>query len=338
MHSQVRKPSASKAKAAKASKATPAKTARRAVANKKKVVKKTSSQRAFRSTAPQHFSNKNVDEGTVYMTQMAQTGNYHEHPAGFLYRFTTAGQTGKGQSNNSSPKPKLSDTVEVHYEGKLINGKVFDSSYKRGQTIKFGLNQVIKGWGLAVQELSYGDKIECILPQQLAYGMRGAGADIPPGATLIFDIELFEPQLSQAAKDGQAYYAKNKASGQFHEHPAGFLFQFLSNPPAEGSPRPGNSDTVNVHYHGTNVQGKVFDSSVQRGQPTEFPLDGVVPGFSIAIGQLMTRGTKIKVIIPPELAYGDQAVSPLLPGDSTLTFEIELLDWKPKSDFRQHLF
>ena len=87
-------------------------------------------------------------------------------------------------------KPKATDKVRVHYEGTLIDGTVFDSSYKRGESITFGLNQVIKGWTEGLQLMSIGSKYKLYIPYQLAYGERGAGASIPPYAALIFTVEL----------------------------------------------------------------------------------------------------------------------------------------------------
>lgn len=88
--------------------------------------------------------------------------------------------------------PKASNTVEVNYHGWLDNGKVFDSSYKRGESISFGLNQVIKGWTEGMQLVGEGGMIELVIPSDLGYGDRGAGADIPPKATLHFLVELIK--------------------------------------------------------------------------------------------------------------------------------------------------
>lgn len=90
----------------------------------------------------------------------------------------------------TGPKPTATQTVEVHYEGKLEDGTVFDSSYQRGQSISFGLNQVIKGWTEGLQLMSVGSEYEFTIPGDLAYGPGGIPGTIPPNATLIFKVAL----------------------------------------------------------------------------------------------------------------------------------------------------
>lgn len=92
--------------------------------------------------------------------------------------------------NGDGEKPGPSTMVTVDYEGSLINGKVFDSSYKRGQPATFGVHQVIRGWTEALQLMSVGSKWKLFIPSSLGYGARGSGGSIPPHATLIFDVEL----------------------------------------------------------------------------------------------------------------------------------------------------
>lgn len=102
-------------------------------------------------------------------------------PNGLQYEII---KSGKG------PKPTSTDKVKVHYVGTLIDGTEFDSSVKRGEPAVFGVNQVIKGWTDILQIMQVGDKWKVYIPSDLAYGDRGAGQMIPPGATLIFEIEL----------------------------------------------------------------------------------------------------------------------------------------------------
>ena len=103
---------------------------------------------------------------------------------------------------------------------------------------------------------------------------------------------------------------------------SGLKYQVLKK--GTGTVSPKATDTVNVHYHGTLLDGTVFDSSVERGQPISFPLNGVIPGWTEGV-QLMKVGDKFKFEIPPNLAYGANSPSPKIPPNSTLVFEVELL-------------
>jgi FKBP-type peptidyl-prolyl cis-trans isomerase FklB len=102
-------------------------------------------------------------------------------PSGLQYKIITEG---------TGPKPAASDTVVCNYRGTLLDGKEFDSSYKRGQPATFPVGGVIKGWTEALQLMSAGSKYQLFIPAELAYGDRGAGQDIQPGSTLIFEVEL----------------------------------------------------------------------------------------------------------------------------------------------------
>ncbi|EGJ70675.1 peptidylprolyl isomerase FKBP-type [Bacteroides coprosuis DSM 18011] len=92
----------------------------------------------------------------------------------------------------SGKKPSASDQVKCHYEGKLMDGRMFDSSIKRGQPATFGVNQVIPGWVEALQLMEEGDKWRLYIPSELGYGAHGAGEVIPPYSSLIFEVELIE--------------------------------------------------------------------------------------------------------------------------------------------------
>ena len=124
-----------------------------------------------------------IAEGKVYLEQNAKREGVTQTKSGLQYEVLTEG-TGKS--------PKATDTVRCHYEGRLLDGTVFDSSYKRGEPADFGLNQVIPGWTEGVQLMKEGAKFRFHIPYLLAYGERGAGAQIPPYSTLVFDVELIE--------------------------------------------------------------------------------------------------------------------------------------------------
>lgn len=94
--------------------------------------------------------------------------------------------------NGNGPKPKASDTVKCHYEGRLINGAIFDSSIRRGEPAEFPVSGVIAGWVEALQLMNTGSKWQLYIPSELAYGSHGAGQNIGPNETLIFDVELLD--------------------------------------------------------------------------------------------------------------------------------------------------
>jgi FKBP-type peptidyl-prolyl cis-trans isomerase len=103
---------------------------------------------------------------------------------------TTSGLVFRTVKPGSGPSPKAADTVRVHYHGTLPDGKVFDSSVQRGQPAEFQLNQVIPCWTEGVQRMKVGEKARLVCPSEIAYGDRQMGPDIPPGSTLVFEVEL----------------------------------------------------------------------------------------------------------------------------------------------------
>ena len=123
----------------------------------------------------------NKEKGEAWLANKAMEEGVVALPSGLLYQVLNEG---------SGKKPTAADTVECHYEGTLIDGTKFDSSYDRGQTATFPLNQVIAGWTEGLQLMTEGAKYRFFIPYQLGYGERGAGAAIPPFSALIFDVEL----------------------------------------------------------------------------------------------------------------------------------------------------
>ncbi|MFT2008573.1 FKBP-type peptidyl-prolyl cis-trans isomerase [Pontibacter sp. 13R65] len=123
------------------------------------------------------------DKGKQFLEQNKKREGVKETASGLQYEVLTAG---------NGPKPTRDNSILVHYAGKLLDGKEFDSSYSRGEPITINVSGVIAGWTEAVQLMPTGSKWRLYIPSELAYGDSGAGRDIPGGATLIFDVELLE--------------------------------------------------------------------------------------------------------------------------------------------------
>ncbi len=217
-------------------------------------------------------------------------------------------------SLGTGEKPGESDKVEVHYHGTLLDGTVFDSSVDRGKTIKFGLNQVIKGWTEGLQLMPTGSKFKFTIPPELGYGNRATGS-IPANSTLVFEVELFGVEKAYVDPDfnlpGKEEVTDSGLRMIIHKEGSGEVAQV--------------GQTVYVHYRGLLETGKKFDSSHDRGQPFSFKLGQgrVIKGWEEALS-LMKPGEKRTLIIPPELGYGERSAGPI-PPNSILIFEVELV-------------
>jgi len=136
----------------------------------------------------QQAADENKKEGDAFLAANKAKAGVVTLPSGLQYKVLTAG---------TGPKPTAKDSVVCNYKGTLVDGKEFDSSYKRGEPATFPVSGVIKGWTEALQLMPVGSKWQLVVPSDLAYGDRGQGPDIGPGATLVFEVEL----LSIAAPD-----------------------------------------------------------------------------------------------------------------------------------------
>lgn len=125
-----------------------------------------------------------LQEGRDFLKQNAERENVITTASGLQYEVL---QEGEGEE-----RPTATTSVTCHYEGRLINGKVFDSSYKRGTPATFPLNRVIAGWTEGLQLMNTGSKYRFYIPSELGYGNRAMGRDIPANSTLIFDVELIK--------------------------------------------------------------------------------------------------------------------------------------------------
>jgi FKBP-type peptidyl-prolyl cis-trans isomerase len=125
----------------------------------------------------------NKEEGIKFLQENAKKEGVKTTKSGLQYKVIKEG---------TGPSPKETDTVKVHYKGRLINGTEFDSSYSRGEPAVFPLNRVIKGWTEGLQLMKVGGKYELYIPPELAYGDQGAGNAIEPGSVLIFEVELLD--------------------------------------------------------------------------------------------------------------------------------------------------
>ena len=207
-----------------------------------------------------------------------------------------------------SEHPAREDLVSVHYTGWKTDGTMFDSSVARGAPSTFGVSRVIAGFSEGLQLMVVGEKRRLWIPEALAYkGQR------EPKGTLVFDVQLLD-MPNRAPTDVAAPPADAKKT------PSGLAYKILK--PGINARRPRANSQVTVHYTGWTTDGKMFDSSVVRGQPTTFGLSDVIQGWTEGV-QLMAEGEKTRFWIPAKLAYeGKQGPQGLL------CFDIELIKFE----------
>ena len=201
--------------------------------------------------------------------------------------------------------PTKDDVVVVHYSGWKTDGSMFDSSVARRKPATFGVSRVIAGFGEALQMMVTGEKRRLWIPEALAYkGQR------EPKGMLVFDVELIDiPSHPPTDVKAPPADAKKTASG--------LAYKVLKE--GDGGRHPRASGAVTVNYTGWTTDGKMFDSSVVRGEPMTFQVDQVIPGWTEGL-QLMYEGEKARFWIPENIAYKGKSAP-----YGMLVFDVELI-------------
>ena len=208
---------------------------------------------------------------------------------------------GAGQGASASPKIETDEQKTLYALGLLLgrNVKPFALTPEELAIVRAGLTDAITDAKPQVDLDAYGPKVN-----ELAQKRAAAGAD-------------------EAKKKGQEFSDKAAKEKDATKTASGVVIRTIT--PGSG-PSPAATDVVKVHYEGKLIDGTVFDSSIKRGQPAEFPLNGVVPCWTEAL-QKMKKGEKAQVVCPSAVAYGDRGSPPTIPPGATLSFEVELLDF-----------
>lgn len=224
---------------------------------------------------------------------------------------TSTGLISKIVRNGSGQeRPAATDVVVVDYTGWRNDGFMFDSSIARGKPSMFPLDRVMAGWKECVLQMTIGEIRRCWVPQELAYkGQAGR-----PTGTVVFDIELLDtwPNPLVAPPDVKAAPADAQRTA------SGLAYKELR--PGTGTRRASPFSQVTVHYTGWTTDGRMFDSSIARGQPMTRRLDEVIRGWTEAVG-LMAEGQRMRFWIPENLAYEGRGEGPR----GMLVFDIELV-------------
>jgi peptidylprolyl isomerase len=203
-------------------------------------------------------------------------------------------------------RPAVSDWVLIHYTGWTTDGKMFDSSVAKGKPSSFRAGGVIAGFSEGLQLMTIGEKRRLWIPESLAYkGQAGK-----PAGMLVFDLELIAIP-SKAPADVKAPPADAKRT------PSGLAYKVITD--GVGGRHPKSTSSVTVHYTGWTTDGKMFDSSVTKGEPITFALDHVIAGWTEGV-QLMVEGETMRFWIPEKLAYGGQRAP-----YGMLVFDVELI-------------
>jgi FKBP-type peptidyl-prolyl cis-trans isomerase len=230
---------------------------------------------------------------------------------------------GSGAANGEQAKEKSS--VEIHYEGRLnaASDKPFDSSFERKETATFPVGAVIPGFSEALKMMRPGDAWLVYIPAALGYGPMGAGADIPPNADLVFEIEMkaIKTPLESNKTAWTKYSPWNSSSPDVKKTGTGLEYVVLDSGPASGVPAK-TGQQVEVYFEARRVSdGVLVESSFANGETVTFPIDALTPGFEETM-KLMRPGDRWLIMMPPKLMTVDS--DPANAPDTALMVEIAL--------------
>ena len=252
--------------------------------------------------------------------------------SGLYFTETTAG---------NGKKPVEGDWVKINFSLSLLDKETIYSSFE-GEPSSFEYGKQFENQGVteAISMMSEGGRASLIIPSGLAFGASGRGEIVPPYSTLLYDVQIVKIQskeehqaeLEKAKQARLAKEEKNKIESQrFLEQnskkegvitlPSGLQYKVMTMGTGE---KPGPTDMVTVHYHGTLINGTVFDSSIERGEPATFRVNGVIRGWTEAL-QLMPAGSRWTLYIPSDLAYKNQQRGQFIEPNMALIFDVELL-------------
>lgn len=256
-------------------------------------------------------------DNLAYLDANKDKEGWQVSPSGLQYKVVNEG---------SGVTPAPTDFVTVHYEGKLIDGTIFDSSYQRKEPATFPANRLIRGWVEALSMMKAGATWELAIPAELAYGDADRGT-IPPHSTLLFKMELLsvksqEALLEEHKNQQSAYLDENAQKDGVTVTESGLQYKVLE---SGNGATPTRQDQVKVHYAGRLIDGTEFDSSYRRGESITFGVTQVIPGWTEAL-MLMKEGDKWEIALPYTIAYGEGGAGANIPPYATLVFDVELIE------------
>lgn len=242
----------------------------------------------------------------------------------------------------SGRKPKEGEWIKVHFSLSLLdNQPIYTTFDTEPRMAEYGKTFENQGFTEALSMMSKGSRAQLIIPSNIAFGEKGRGDIVPPYSTLLYDVQLVDiltadqykaeqERIKQERKlkdernkiESQRFLQENSKKEGVVTLPSGL--QYKVNTMGTG-PKPGPEDVVTVHYRGTLINGTVFDSSYDRGQPAQFRVNGVIQGWTEAL-QLMPVGSNWTLYVPSELAYKDMQRGQFIEPNMALIFDVELID------------